>query len=220
MASLTVQLAQMALNKVDHDGVCNPLASHRSQPCEEASGGCNPSAALPIDLHDGLQASMDSTVDSLKPASQKPNAAPGVQDKSTQLPCFDFTKGQCLRGDTCRYSHDLSTIVTFNSKEKGICFDYLRNQCHRGLLCRFSHDLSHIAQQCQGVCQRGDECRYSHDLRLIASTARGGTQSQKSGELCYDYLRGRCTRGNNCKYSHTSSSLAQNSAFLCPEHAT
>ncbi|KAJ9524926.1 hypothetical protein QJQ45_005901 [Haematococcus lacustris] len=41
----------------------------------------------------------------------------------------------------------------------------------------------------KGVCQRGDECRYSHDLRLIASTARGGTQSQKSGELCYDYLR-------------------------------
>jgi hypothetical protein len=33
--------------------------------------------------------------------------------------CFDFTKGQCLRGDKCKYSHDLDTIVTFNSKEKG-----------------------------------------------------------------------------------------------------
>lgn len=48
-----------------------------------------------------------------------------------------------------RYSHDIATIVNFNSREKGICFDYLRNQCHRGLLCRFSHDLSNIAQQCQ-----------------------------------------------------------------------
>ena len=63
--------------------------------------------------------------------------------------CFDFTKGVCTRGDKCKYSHDLATIVHFNSKEKGICFDYLRNQCHRGLLCRFSHDLSNIAQQCQ-----------------------------------------------------------------------
>lgn len=66
----------------------------------------------------------------------------------TQI-CFDFTKGLCSRGDKCKYSHDIATIVHFNSKEKGICFDYLRNQCHRGLLCRFSHDLSNIAQQCQ-----------------------------------------------------------------------
>ncbi|KIY93628.1 putative zinc finger protein [Monoraphidium neglectum] len=66
--------------------------------------------------------------------------------------CYDFTKGMCTRGDKCKYSHDIATIVHFNSREKGICFDYLRNQCHRGLLCRFSHDLSNIAQQCQLVC--------------------------------------------------------------------
>ncbi len=41
----------------------------------------------------------------------------------------------------------------------------------------------------KGVCQRGSECRYSHDLSLIARTARGGQQAQKSGEICYDYLR-------------------------------
>lgn len=58
-------------------------------------------------------------------------------------------QGMCTRGDKCKYSHDVATIVNFNSKEKGICFDYLRNQCSRGLLCRFSHDLSNIAQQCQ-----------------------------------------------------------------------
>jgi hypothetical protein len=32
--------------------------------------------------------------------------------------CFDFTKGLCTRGDKCKFSHDLATIVTFNSKEK------------------------------------------------------------------------------------------------------
>ena len=69
--------------------------------------------------------------------------------------CYDFTKGVCTRGDKCKYSHDIATIVNFNSREKGICFDYLRNQCHRGLLCRFSHDLSNIAQQCQVRGRRG-----------------------------------------------------------------
>lgn len=71
------------------------------------------------------------------------------QDSSNPQICYDFTKGMCTRGDKCKYSHDIATIVHFNSKEKGICFDYLRSQCHRGLLCRFSHDLSNIAQQCQ-----------------------------------------------------------------------
>eukprot|EP00798_Chlamydomonas_sp_ICE-L_P019068 gene19068-25672_t len=147
--------------------------------------------------------------------------------------CFDFTKGLCTRGDKCKYSHDLATIVHFNSKEKGICFDYLRNQCHRGLMCRFSHDLTNIAQQCQmptsnpalagmagrgrtnaicydfvkGVCQRGGVCRYSHDLSLIARTARGGANYTRSGEVCYDFLRGRCNRGQSCKYSHNTTFL-------------
>ncbi|KXZ41805.1 hypothetical protein GPECTOR_277g727 [Gonium pectorale] len=153
-----------------------------------------------------------------------------AQEGKAQI-CFDFTKGVCSRGDKCKYSHDLATIVHFNSKEKGICFDYLRNQCHRGLLCRFSHDLSNIAQQCQvynngskenkgtkpnaicydfvkGVCQRGAECRYSHDLSLIARMARGGSAQPKAGEVCYDYLRGRCNRGATCKYSHNIAFLA------------
>lgn len=40
-----------------------------------------------------------------------------------------------------------------------------------------------------GVCERGSECRYSHDLSLIARTGRGGPQSLKTNEVCYDFLR-------------------------------
>ncbi|GLC38229.1 hypothetical protein PLESTB_001085100 [Pleodorina starrii] len=163
--------------------------------------------------------------------SEGPRQASATSQEGKAQICFDFTKGVCSRGDKCKYSHDLATIVHFNSKEKGICFDYLRNQCHRGLLCRFSHDLSNIAQQCQvynngakenkgtkpnaicydfvkGVCQRGSECRYSHDLSLIARMARGGSAQPKAGEVCYDYLRGRCNRGATCKYSHNIAFLA------------
>jgi len=155
----------------------------------------------------------------------------GSADEEPQI-CFDFTKGMCTRGDKCKFSHDLATIVKYNSREKGICFDYLRNQCHRGLLCRFSHDLSNIASQCQvfqgaaacsktratsicydfvkGVCQRGTDCRYSHDLSLIARTARAGgpaAAALQSTDVCYDFLRGRCSRGTSCKYSHNMSLL-------------
>lgn len=49
----------------------------------------------------------------------------GADDPGGGLPgaakphiCYDFTKGLCNRGDKCKYSHDLATIVTYNSKEK------------------------------------------------------------------------------------------------------
>jgi hypothetical protein len=96
----------------------------------------------------------DAGLDATAPASPRAAPAgaaapePGARPADA-IPCYDFTKGMCTRGDKCKYSHDIATIVHFNSREKGICFDYLRNQCHRGLLCRFSHDLSNIAQQCQ-----------------------------------------------------------------------
>eukprot|EP00201_Polytomella_parva_P021419 CAMPEP_0175040030 /NCGR_PEP_ID=MMETSP0052_2-20121109/997_1 /TAXON_ID=51329 ORGANISM="Polytomella parva, Strain SAG 63-3" /NCGR_SAMPLE_ID=MMETSP0052_2 /ASSEMBLY_ACC=CAM_ASM_000194 /LENGTH=1419 /DNA_ID=CAMNT_0016302117 /DNA_START=59 /DNA_END=4315 /DNA_ORIENTATION=- len=110
-------------------------------------------------------------------------------DNKTQI-CFEFTKGQCTRGDKCKYSHDLATIVQFNSKEKGICFDFLRNQCNRGLLCRFSHDLSNITQQCQA---------YNACATTTATSAKPGS---KPNAICYDFVKGLCQRGGECKYSH------------------
>ena len=84
---------------------------------------------------------------------------PAGNDPKTQI-CFDFTKGVCTRGSSCKFSHDVALIVSVNSQERGICFDFLRGQCHRGLLCRFSHDLSSLAaQQCQ-VCE-AKHCSFS-----------------------------------------------------------
>lgn len=83
--------------------------------------------------------------------------------------CFDFTKGACGRGENCRFSHDIATIVNVNSQERGICFDFVRGQCNRGLLCRFSHDLSNLSQ---------------HQPR--ASTSR---DRPKSGAICFDFVK-------------------------------
>eukprot|EP00884_Botryococcus_braunii_P007633 jgi/Botrbrau1/16871/Bobra.150_2s0090.1 len=142
-------------------------------------------------------------------------------DPKTQI-CFDFTKGVCARGASCKYSHDLDLIVRVNSQERGVCFDFLRGQCQRGQLCRFSHDISNItAQQGQwaskgkrnapicydfvkGQCLRAAECRYSHDITSIINSTKG-VHNSSSNEICYDFTRGRCARGSNCRYSHDMS---------------
>lgn len=81
-----------------------------------------------------------------------------MNDPKAQI-CFDFTKGVCTRGGSCKFSHDVALIVSVNSQERGICFDFLRGQCHRGLLCRFSHDLSSLAaQQCQVRAHESLQC--------------------------------------------------------------
>ena len=83
-------------------------------------------------------------------SSARPPQGHGERVDPKKQICFDFTKGTCGRGHTCKYSHDIDLIVRVNSQERGICFDYLRQQCQRGRLCRFSHDISNItAQQCQ-----------------------------------------------------------------------
>jgi len=59
---------------------------------------------------------------------------PGAQD--TREPCGDFKRGDCNRGDRCRYSHDLGGQDT-----RELCGDFKRGDCNRGDRCRYSHDL-------------------------------------------------------------------------------
>lgn len=71
-------------------------------------------------------------------------ALPPQRPEPKKQICFDFTKNQCSRGYTCKFSHDLQHIIQVNSQEKGICFDFLKGACTRGPLCRFSHDLRNL----------------------------------------------------------------------------
>ncbi len=66
------------------------------------------------DLRDQSKGRREQPADSLD--SQACSHSEHQRSKSI---CFDFTKGLCLRGDKCKFSHDIATIVQFNSKEKG-----------------------------------------------------------------------------------------------------
>jgi hypothetical protein len=67
-------------------------------------------------------------------------------DQSTTVKvkyCFAFQKGECRRGDKCKYSHSSSNSLATQSKSKE-CFAFQRGDCRYGDKCRYNHD-SHLS---------------------------------------------------------------------------
>lgn len=159
-------LGNQATNAISpsHDSSYPRLASQPSESLSAsftiaaANGICTPDLTAPLaDVNTCSSTDSASSASNLVKQPSTDFAADflvpkvSINDPKAQI-CFDFTKGVCTRGGSCKFSHDVALIVSVNSQERGICFDFLRGQCHRGLLCRFSHDLSSLAaQQCQ-VC--------------------------------------------------------------------
>lgn len=154
-------------------GSITSLVDLSNKPAAAIESGTEILNGVHTPLNVDLQATSPSSDDTSQPSASVAQSTADSQiaaggsrtassDPKTQI-CFDFTKGVCTRGNSCKFSHDVALIVSVNSQERGICFDFLRGQCHRGLLCRFSHDLSSLAaQQCQ-VCS----CRTVVHLSLL-----------------------------------------------------
>ena len=141
--------------------------------------------------------------------------------------CHAFQRGECNRGDSCRYSHDTGAGsygggFRNNRPSSGICYAFQRGECDRGDACRFSHDTgsadpynsyqprynkpsgSGICYAFQrGECQRGDTCRYSHDYGDGSAPAYGGANvGGGSRGICFNFQRGHCDRGDSCRFIH------------------
>eukprot|EP00808_Paulinella_micropora_P000741 g32362.t1 len=95
--------------------------------------------------------------------------------------CFEFQrKGQCERGDSCRFSHEEGKAGT-----APVCFAFQKGECERGDSCRFSHDAAAAdrsrRQICfkfqKGECSFGDKCRFLHDT----GPEPGGRHEQDRG---------------------------------------
>jgi len=113
--------------------------------------------------------------------------------------CGDFKRGDCSRGDRCRFSHggggggrsgggggggggskldDRGKWGKSWGNEKEMCGDFKRGDCSRGDRCRFSH---------------GDDG---------GDSKRAKTDGKYDKKICGDFARGDCTRGDRCKFSH------------------
>ena len=86
--------------------------------------------------------------------------------------CWHFLlKGACLRGDECKFLHELpdpQDIV----KSPYHCRHFLRGNCKQGKNCTFVHDPTKIvaiksSYLCKhfanGWCKRGDGCKFMHE---------------------------------------------------------
>lgn len=60
-------------------------------------------------------------------SEQRRKRGPGV--------CYSFQRGECDRGDGCRYLHEMQ-----ERKRTGVCYSYQRGECHRGDRCRYLHE--------------------------------------------------------------------------------
>ena len=66
--------------------------------------------------------------------------------------CFDWSRGSCARGESCRFSHEGEAganpqagggrVGSPHRAVAGVCFDYAKGTCKRGDMCRFSHDVA------------------------------------------------------------------------------
>jgi hypothetical protein len=54
--------------------------------------------------------------------------------------CYSFQRGECNRGDDCRYLHE--TQETQGRRKTSVCYSFQRGECNRGDDCRYLHETT------------------------------------------------------------------------------
>ncbi len=111
-------------------------------------------------------------------SNHHPPASASAPGRITTV-CYAFQKGECRRGDSCRFDH--RAPYPDEQKPKGICYDYQRSSCVRGDDCPFEHRLQDRERTSRAEVQSGTQIFVSNlaysvtekDLRCFF-TAFGG----------------------------------------------
>ena len=137
-------------------------------------------------------------------AASSSSSAPATYKRGT---CFAFQRGQCQRGDRCKFAHEAAAGVPVSAasadggsrrvaspsssarEAQKVCFDFLR-----------------------GKCKWGDKCRFAHvntkEAREHGSSAASLEAYASSTTVCRDFQKGSCKRGESCRFVHSHDASA------------
>lgn len=112
--------------------------------------------------------------------------------------CYMWQKYSCVKGDTCRFSHNgeggcVKVSEPYTTVRKCLSFKS-KGRCSKGEACPFLHDTSNSAESkrkapekagikiChafkkKGKCRKGDACIFFHDL--LGSTAKPAVSNKR-----------------------------------------
>uniref|UniRef100_A0A3B3RZK9 Zinc finger CCCH-type containing 6 n=1 Tax=Paramormyrops kingsleyae TaxID=1676925 RepID=A0A3B3RZK9_9TELE len=73
--------------------------------------------------------------------------------------CKYFLEGRCIKGDQCKFEHEL----VIPDKKKELCKFYLQGYCSKGEKCSYSHEYPCKFFHTGAKCYQGDKCKFSHE---------------------------------------------------------
>jgi hypothetical protein len=82
--------------------------------------------------------------------------------KAQGRPCFNFARGKCKNGDSCKFLHDDATVVSTKPSKpspnaqvpEGVCVKFQVGKCHRGKACRWKHEIAEDSTQLPRVAKQ------------------------------------------------------------------
>ncbi|KAG7633557.1 Zinc finger CCCH-type [Arabidopsis suecica] len=104
------------------------------------------------------------------------------QNREARGVCRAFQRGECTRGDSCKFSHDEKRAANTgwgHEEDRSSKWDHDKNREGRGVCRAFQ----------RGECTRGDSCKFSHDEKRAANTG-WGHEEDRSSKWDQDKLNG------------------------------
>jgi hypothetical protein len=119
--------------------------------------------------------------------------------------CSDFVRGNCYRGEHCRYKHT-----------RPVCRDFQAGRCTRGSSCSYTYEeqaaLLSYGMATQLPMQRVSQIDNMNGLAGMGPVAgmSGGAGGKPE---CRDFQRGNCHR-ENCSFKHNFAAQASKPSVI------